>query len=142
MYISGYDSGHQATNPDTFGMVGRVMARYDNWGAGNRTPAWVSVLPYDISARDWRQRTEAKAMALEGNRIFTVDLGAARVRAYDTATGALVSTFAAGPEVGSYSGWVDAAYGIRAHQRPNGEYVVFVEEDSDAKVLMYRVPGP
>jgi hypothetical protein len=36
-------------------------------------------------------------------------------------------------------GLVDVPDGIRAVRRSNGEYVVFVEEDWAAKVLMYRM---
>ncbi|NQV31545.1 MAG: hypothetical protein HQ515_02570 [Phycisphaeraceae bacterium] len=36
------------------------------------------------------------------------------------------------------TGWIDIFTGITAHQRKNGEYLVFVEEDYKAKVLVYR----
>ena len=45
---------------------------------------------------------------------------------------------APGPEVGSKSGWVDVPYGISAHLRADGEYVIFVEEDAFAKNILYR----
>jgi hypothetical protein len=45
-----------------------------------------------------------------------------------------------GPEIGgpAGSGWVDLPYGLRATQRSNGEYVIFVEEDYRGKNVMYR----
>jgi hypothetical protein len=36
------------------------------------------------------------------------------------------------------SGWIDIPYALRAYGRSNSEYVVFVEEDAKAKVIMYR----
>jgi hypothetical protein len=36
------------------------------------------------------------------------------------------------------TGWIDILTGITAYERKNGEYLVFVEEDYRAKVLMYR----
>jgi len=44
-----------------------------------------------------------------------------------------------GPEVGSKSGRIDVPWGLRAFKRANGEYLVFVEEDLRAKVIMYRL---
>jgi hypothetical protein len=29
-------------------------------------------------------------------------------------------------------------FGISAHRQPDGEYLIFVEEDARGKVLMYR----
>ena len=36
------------------------------------------------------------------------------------------------------TGWMDVMTGITAHRRNDGEYLVFVEEDYKAKVLLYR----
>jgi hypothetical protein len=46
------------------------------------------------------------------------------------------------PEVAGESGWIDIPYALRAYGRSNGEYVVFVEEDAKAKVIMYRLEQP
>jgi hypothetical protein len=45
-----------------------------------------------------------------------------------------------GAEVGKESGWVDIPYGIRAFRRANDEYLVFVEENWQGKVLIYQFP--
>jgi hypothetical protein len=54
--------------------------------------------------------------------------------------GAQVGVFDPGPTVGGVenTGWIDILTGITAFKRTNGEYLVFVEEDYKAKVLMYR----
>ena len=36
------------------------------------------------------------------------------------------------------TGWIDLLTGITTFQRQDGEYLVFVEEDHKAKVLLYR----
>jgi hypothetical protein len=53
--------------------------------------------------------------------------------------GAAVGVFDPGPTVGSVesTGWIDLLTGISAHKRKDGEYLVFVEEDYKAKVLLY-----
>ena len=47
--------------------------------------------------------------------------------------------FAPAPQVGvENTGWIDILTGITAFRRAQGEYLIFVEEDYKAKVLMYR----
>lgn len=58
---------------------------------------------------------------------------------YDTATATSIAKLKPGIEVARESGWVDIPYGLRAFQRTKGEYLVFVEEDAKAKVIMYRL---
>jgi hypothetical protein len=45
-----------------------------------------------------------------------------------------------GPSLGGVenTGWIDILTGIAAHKRKDGEYLVFVEEDYKAKVILYR----
>ncbi len=54
--------------------------------------------------------------------------------------GAAVGQFDPDASVGGVenTGWIDILTGISAHRRQDGEYLVFVEEDYKAKVLMYR----
>ncbi len=59
--------------------------------------------------------------------------------AYNANTGAFVRKLTPGPEVAHESGWIDIPYGLRAYRRANGEYVVFVEEVTKAKVIAYRL---
>jgi len=63
-----------------------------------------------------------------------------RVYANRLSDGAAVGVFDPGPTVGGVenTGWIDILTGITAFRRSNGEYLVFVEEDYKAKVLMYR----
>jgi hypothetical protein len=129
-------AGFTAERPydEVWGIAGRVVCRYDNWLKGNRTPRWQTALPFQKG----EPLTAIKAMAVAQDYLFAVDVRNAHVTVYRTSDGALVGTMTPGPEVGNYSGWVDIPYGIRAHKRPNGEYLVFVEEDARAKVMLYR----
>lgn len=111
--------------------------RYDNWTKDKKL-RWRITLPYDPKANPM---LIIKAMDVAGDRVFAVDSRTAQVYVYDAGTGASITTLIPGPEVQGQSGWVDIPYGIRAYQRANGEYLVFVEEDAKGKVIMYRLPG-
>lgn len=54
--------------------------------------------------------------------------------------GAEVGMFDPGPNVGGVekTGWIDLLTGINAFKRSTGEYLVFVEENYQAKSLIYR----
>jgi len=84
---------------------------------------------------------EAGCVAAAGDYVFTggwKERG--RVFVNRLSDGAALGVFDPGPTVGGLenTGWIDILTGISAHQRANGEYLVFVEEDYKAKVLLYR----
>lgn len=133
MYLGGYTNEHPKA-PDDWGLVGTEIVRYDNW-SNNKKLRWRITLPYAPKAHPM---LIIKAMDVAGDRVFAVDSRKAEVYIYDAGTGAFVTRLRAGPEVGHESGWIDIPYGLRAYRRANGEYVVFVEEDAKAKVMMYR----
>ena len=84
-------------------------------------------------------------MDITGNLITTVMWGQTtdhQVSLYDATTGSLLDQFTPGPEVGGTSGNIDMNDGISVYQRQNGEYLIFVEEDDQEKVLMYRWTAP
>jgi hypothetical protein len=49
------------------------------------------------------------------------------VHVFDLNTGKLVEILALGPEVNGQSAWEDAAMGLRAFKRRDGEYLIFTE---------------
>jgi hypothetical protein len=84
---------------------------------------------------------EAACVAAAGDYAFTggwKERG--RVRANRLSDGAEVGVFEPGPTLGGVesTGWIDILTGITAHERSDGEYLVFVEEDYRAKVILYR----
>ena len=80
-------------------------------------------------------------MSIAGDYVFAVTVKKAEVYVYDAKTGRQVKILKPGAEVFGETGWVDIPYGVRAFRRKNGEYLVFVEEDAKAKVMMYRFKG-
>ncbi|MEG4352952.1 hypothetical protein QUA74_24840 [Microcoleus sp. LAD1_D3] len=134
MYLGGYtvDRPHIG---EEWGIVGTEIVRYDNW-TRNKTLRWRITLPYDPKANPM---LIIKAMDVAGDRVFAVDSRKAEVYVYDTGTGAFVTKLTPGTEVAGETGWVDIPYALRAYRRANGEYVVFVEEDAKAKVIVYRL---
>jgi hypothetical protein len=136
MYLSGFTIEHPAFADDAK-VVGSEIARFDNWSKGNRTPKWRTIIPYDTTGK--RQIATA-AMSIAGDYVFAVTVKTAEVYVYKTATGELVKKMTPGAEVGKESGWVDIPYGIRAFRRANDEYLVFVEENWQGKVLIYQFP--
>ena len=84
---------------------------------------------------------ETECVTAAGNYLFTggwKERG--RVFVNRLADGAPVGVFEPDGPVGGKdkTGWIDLLTGITAFRRSNGEYLVFVEEDYRAKVIMYR----
>ncbi|MEG4280886.1 hypothetical protein QUA62_25965 [Microcoleus sp. MON1_C1] len=134
MYLGGYTVDRPHTGEE-WGIVGTEIVRYDNW-TKNKTLRWRITLPYDPKANPM---LIIKAMDVAGDRVFAVDSRKAEVYVYDTEKGDFVTQLTPGTEVAGETGWVDIPYALRAYRRPNGEYLVFVEEDAKAKVIVYRL---
>jgi sugar lactone lactonase YvrE len=86
-------------------------------------------------------RAEAECVAAAGDYVFTGGWKArGRIWVNRLSDGAEVGAFDPGPIVGGVenTGWIDILTGISAFKRSAGEYLVFVEEDYKAKVLLYR----
>ncbi|HEX2971393.1 MAG TPA: hypothetical protein VHP11_03620 [Tepidisphaeraceae bacterium] len=84
---------------------------------------------------------EAECVAAAGDYIFTggwKERG--RIWINRMSDGAEVGVLDPGPTVGGVeaTGWIDILTGITAHQRSDGEYLIFVEEDYRAKTILYR----
>jgi hypothetical protein len=115
---------------------GKVIARYDHWST-QRT------LRFQIPVDSWSTKVEpVEGIAQEGDYLFVVERATAQVRVYDANHGTQVGAMRPGPEVGGHSGYIDVPMGMTVYRRANGEYLVFVEEDSLGKVILYRwTPG-
>ncbi|WP_144113148.1 hypothetical protein [Paraburkholderia sp. BCC1886] len=134
MYLSGYTSAipYDATH---WKEAGPVLARYDNWSSGTPTQQYAIALPWNTQSDP---QTTTVGVAVAGNYIFVAELYTAKVDVYDARSAQPVGFMTPGPSVGNTSGWVDVYLGISAVQRANGEYVVLLEDDARAKILMYR----
>jgi hypothetical protein len=85
--------------------------------------------------------TEAACIAAAGDYVFSGGWkGRGRIWINRLSDGAEVGVLDPGPSLGGVenTGWIDILTGISAHKRKDGEYLVFVEEDYKAKVILYR----
>lgn len=124
--------------------MGPVMARYDRWSSGERTLAWRTVAPY---AEGTRGHSSCEPMTLEiaGQFLFVPYTGASEELGFSTGhvevfrleDGTSVGHMEPPPVVGKI-GLQDIRESIRVHRRAEGEYIVLLEDDWKAKVLMYR----
>ncbi len=137
MFISGYttDYPYDPTDKTHWKEDGRVLARYDNWSSGTPSRTWSTALPWVTTTSP---QSTTVSIAEAGDYVFAAELYMARIDIYDARTGTFVGAMTPGASVGSTSGWVDVYMGISAAKRSNGEYVVLVEDDARAKLLMYR----
>ena len=136
MYLGAFTTNRPNTG-NIWGIVGSEILKITDWNTGNRTPALRIQLPYAPA-----NGLFMKAMSICGNYAFVSECRASTVHVYDLSTGADIGTMDASSTLGAL-GWVDIPYGVRAYKRPNGEYLVLVEEDGRGKILMYRwTPSP
>ncbi|MBD3421844.1 MAG: T9SS type A sorting domain-containing protein [Chitinivibrionales bacterium] len=89
-----------------------------------------------IAVTGSNERT-VQSFCREGDYVFA-SLKYGDINVFDASTGEYLQTLTPGPEVNSNTGWHDIQDALRVYKRPNGEYLVFAEEDGWAKVLMYR----
>jgi len=140
MYLTGYTTERPHIGKE-WGTVGTEIVRYHNWSQ-SRNIRWRLTLPYqpsdhpDPAAKDF---LVIKAIDIAGDRIFATRVLQAEVYVYDSATATSIAKLKPGIEVARESGWVDIPYGLTAFQTTNGEYMVLVEKDAKAKVIMYRL---
>ncbi|MBW3622511.1 MAG: hypothetical protein KY468_03770 [Armatimonadetes bacterium] len=148
LYLSGYTydrKGHDDKHgiAPHRGRAGTELVRYDGWIRGNRTLRWRISLPYANIGNNGGIPRVINALDIAGQRIFAGFLGGVTgekeyVLVYDTETGQKLGSLLPGPEIGGNANWVDMAYGVRAFQRANGEYVVSVEDVVLGKTILYR----
>ncbi len=132
MYLSGYTS--DASKPDkAFGSIGTRIIKYRAF-KGSVTPTEI----YRIAVpRDPKTNLSARAMDVGGGFVAFVLAITGEVDLYHADTGRLAARLPTGPETG-LSGWVDCNNGIQLFSRANGELLIFVEEDNEAKIVMRR----
>jgi hypothetical protein len=134
LYIGGYTKEVQ---PPSWGLMGGILARYDNWAKGNRTPRYAIVMPKDDDG------LFPEEFDVAGDYIFAVMVKPtkdkpAMVHVFRTDTGEKVGVMFPGPEVGGNSGWIDMVHGIHALKTSTGDYLIVVEEDWRGKNIVYH----
>jgi hypothetical protein len=139
MYLAGY-TAECPHHDGLWKVMGRVICRYDHWSKGQSSPRWQIAPDYTVDG-SWKDKPASMSVAVD--YVFVVYVVGGRIEVYDAQTGASVGHLKPGPEVGGdlpgeAVGWVDIPEGIQAIRRPDGEYLVLVEEDWKSKVLMYQ----
>jgi len=109
------------------------LGRYDHWSTGNRTPTWKvkaftpqtdpDYFMYEVNLYPY---SGYMGLQIAGDYVFFAYLFG-EVHVFSLNTGKLVEILALGPEVHGQSAWEDAAMGLRAYKRKNGEYLIFTE---------------
>jgi len=137
LFLAGYTPEKKS---ETWGIIGKEMARYDGWLKGNRTPVWTKAVPHDFKPEQG-PRVIMKSMSIAGDYLFMVGVDTrAQVRVFDMEDGRFVGMLDPGEEVGGAdaTGWIDMVDAIYAVKQKNGEYLVFVEEDAHNKIVFFR----
>ena len=130
--------------------MGPVLARYDNWSASAQAeqipPAkWTTTLFY-VPGSQGHESCEPMSFDIAGDLIYvpytgasqTANIATGHVNVYRLSDASLVGSMEPGPQVGEI-GLQDIPESLRAVQAPDGETLVFVEDDAKAKILVYRV---
>lgn len=144
MYLGGTDGDHRNQH---WKPMGPVLARYDRWlaSAGRPTGAtWRVVLPYERGSRG-HSSCEPMGFDVAGDYVFVAYTGASRtfgvktgrVEVLRAADGTPTGYFEPPADIGEI-GLQDIVESIRAHRRADGEYLIFVEDDFKAKIVLYR----
>jgi len=123
--------------------MGPVIALYDNWSKPDRKLRWIIVAPYEKGSKG-HSSCEPMGFDVAGDYIFVPYTGASKemkistghIEVFRLDNGESVGYMEPSPEIGEI-GLQDVRECLRAIKRKNGEYIVFLEEDYKAKVLVY-----
>ena len=116
------------------------LCRYNNW-TGTRSMAWDVTIPYeDKSYTPETSYGAGRALSVRqtGQYVF-IQYGYGYIRVQDKDSGAYLGTIK--PSLHGFNGGggqVDITHGMTAHQRANGEYVLFTEDAGHNLVIMTR----
>jgi sugar lactone lactonase YvrE len=124
--------------------MGPVLCCYDGWNTDRQKLRWQRVLPYETGAKG-HESAEPISFDVAGDYLFVaytrglkVDkLKSAFVKAYRLSDGTFVGNLSSEKEFGE-TGLLDLVQSVSAIRRANGEYVVLLEDDAKAKIVMFR----
>ena len=112
-------------------LKGGKMYAVDNWSRGNRAARYICDM----------KGPNPSSVTAEKNYLFEVGWETrAEVWVSDIKTGKTLGTMVPSMELGGveHTGWVDIGWGVNAYQHKNGEFLVLVEDNALARVIMYR----
>jgi hypothetical protein len=141
LYLGGTTAEHKNQH---WKPMGPVIARYDGWLKGEKKLRWQIVAPY-AKGSSGHESCEPMGFDVVGDYVFVPYTGASKEMKFSTghievfraSDGASVGFMEPGEDIGEI-GLQDIRECLRAHQRKDSEYIVFLEEDAKAKILIYR----
>jgi hypothetical protein len=124
--------------------MGPVLCRYDDWSKPARKLRWRVIAPY-AKGSSGHESCEPMGFDIAGDYLFLPYTGASKamgfssghIEIYRAADGRRVGFMEPPSEVGEI-GLQDIRECLTARRRANGEYVILLEEDWKAKLLLYR----
>lgn len=124
--------------------MGPALARYDAWSRGPSDPRWLTVAPY-VKGSSGHTSCEPMGFDLAGDYLFLPYTGASKEAGFSTghieilraADGQPVGHLEPSPEIGEI-GLQDIRESLNAHRLPHSSYLLFVEDDSKAKTVLFR----
>ena len=135
LYVAGRSA---ATVHDNWGCTGNVLSKFDNYlNSPTALPAWTVTTPF-FPEGTLEAQNNIKAFCLAGDYVFTILTKFGKIIVREKTTGAIVGEILPNASTGFTSGWSDINGAIQAHKRPNGEYLIFAEENGYGKIMMYR----
>jgi DNA-binding beta-propeller fold protein YncE len=140
LYLGGYTKERPHEGKE-FKQFGTEVLTVHGWLRGERRPGLRFTVPYVSKGKGGHEAFSAQALWVAGDFIFVGISASAEVIVYDRVTGKRCKVFVPGPEVGGRGGLLDLTYSVNAFRRSNGEYVILVESNDQAKVLAYRWDG-
>jgi hypothetical protein len=140
LYLGGYTREHPHIGKE-FKQFGTELMVVPRWLRGDRKVVLRFPLPYVAKGHGGHEAFSAQALWVAGEYIFVGIAASAEVVAYDRHTGAQRKVLVPGPEVGGRAGLLDLTYSVNVSRRSNSEYVILVESNDQAKILLYRWAG-
>ena len=152
LYISGFsnqkpDEKLDGSGTDSWWSMGSTVCMYKNVLAtlkinpsvnfNNTNPTWRIFIPFAASGEEGSDNT-AKSFTVEGDYMFNALAKNGSINVYKRNNGEYLGQIQPGAEVSKQSGWTDIDYSINVTKTPS-EYLIFNEENANAKVIMYRV---
>ncbi len=149
LYLGGYPVGKPAAEGD-WGGLGREIIRYDNWTSENTTKRYaIDDLFYEFTG-DAGTSTVVKSMDMVGDIViygYVHDLALrgydhgskkGRLEVYNHLTKQKLGTLLPDSNIG-YNSWIETPRSFNAVLRDSGEYQVYVTDEAQAKVVIYRM---
>lgn len=149
LYLAGYSSSFPNFDNIWGKAAGRVLAQYSWDGTSSiPTPNWkIDNLVYKPGTK---KHTDLFISSIDvaGDYVFlqrshnenpgTGQRDTQYCEVYHVSDGSHVGYLKPGDNASIEFAQIDVPYGLRAHKRADGEYLIFVEDDWFGKVLMYR----